>query len=367
MNFLRLLDTIRSITGRRLHDRFPPIEPPTVALRPDGVGPATFVVCDAQRARAVLQSSRYRQCNFLAQILTIAKPERTAWIRRFCDIGLIMVDGPEHQRRRQLMHHALERCAAGVRGIADADIDEAIEEAAAVDPAPADAIASRLVLLIFSRSISALTGSAVELPSRDLFAVDFFNPFPTLSSLARCDEAIGNCCGAIGFESLDEGGQAAVLSLLLMGVSPLLALLTALINAFSSALRDGLTPEDALRRADAVDSYAIVPTNFVMRTCIAADTIGDEAVEPGDAVYLFLGSASGCPFSRLTSVPFGAGRHSCSGAALTQVMTNVVRSGLARTRVDFRRIGPSRELQGRAAAFLAYESGFSCGGGATRR
>jgi len=366
MKFLRLLDTIRSITGRRLHDRFPTIEPPTVVFRPDGGGTATFVVCDAQQARAVLQSSRYRQCDFLAQILTIAKPERTAWIRRFCDIGLIMVDGAEHQRRRQLMHHALERCAAGVREIPDRDIDAVIEEVAAVAPVTADAIASRLVRLLFSRSIAALTGTAAELPSRDLFAVDFFNPFPTLSSLARCDEAIGNCCRAVGLESLDESEQAAVLSLLLMGVSPLLALLTALINAVSSALREGLTPVEALHRAEGVDSYAIVPTNFVMRTCVAADTIGDEAVEPGDAVYLFLGSASGCPFSRLTSVPFGAGRHYCSGAALTQAMVNVVRSGLGRTRVDLRRISPSRELQGKAAAFLAYESGFSCGGGATR-
>jgi cytochrome P450 len=91
-----------------------------------------------------------------------------------------------------------------------------------------------------------------------------------------------------------------------------------------------------------------------MRECVAADMIGAEAVRPGDVVYLFLGSATGCPFSRLTSVPFGAGRHYCSGAALTQVMTAAVQNGLRRIRADGSKINPSEIAQGKAAAFLRF-------------
>jgi cytochrome P450 len=94
-----------------------------------------------------------------------------------------------------------------------------------------------------------------------------------------------------------------------------------------------------------------------MRTCAAADTIGSEAVRPGDVVYLFLGSATGCPFSRLTSVPFGAGRHFCSGAALTQLMTTAVQNGLSRIQADGSQITPSEEVQGKAAAFLRFAAG----------
>jgi hypothetical protein len=354
MNYLQLLDTIRSITGRRQYDRFPPVEAAIDVFRRDGAKGATFVVYDALQAKAVLQSPNYGQFNFLQQILTIAKPERTEWIRRFCDIGLIMLDGPEHQRRRPLMQRSLEKCASGVKGIPDDEMVAVIEDGIAAEPATSAAIASRLVVFLFSRAVAGLVGKPVELPARDLFAVDFFNPFPTLSSLSRCNEAIGNCCEAIGFDGLDEPDQAAVLSLLVMGVSPLHALLTALLNAYAAGLEAGMERADAVKAATGWNSYAIVPTNFVMRTCIATDVLGQDVVQPGDIVYLFLGSATGCPFSRLTSVPFGAGLHHCSGAALTQVMTTAVRNGLIRIDPHGCPITPSEEVKGKAAAFLGF-------------
>jgi cytochrome P450 len=357
MNYLQLLAVIRSITGSRSHDRFPAIQPLVSVVRRDDGGAATFVVGDAEQAKLVLQSPCYRQFNFVERILTIAKPERTPWIRRFCEIGLIMTDGPEHQRRRLLMQQSLDRCASGVRAIPQATIAAVIEDAMAVEPCTSAGVACQLVLLLFSKSISALSGQTSELPARDLFAVDFFNPFPTLSSLARCNEAIANCCRAIGIESLDEADEAAVLSLLAMGVSPLHALLTSLINVYAAALCDGAAAGEAVKRTAALDSYAVVPTNFVMRRCVAPDTISGERVDPGDIIYLFLGAATGCPFSRHTSVPFGAGQHYCSGAVLTQVMLNAVRTALKDVRSDCRRLSPSTEVQGKAAAFLTFASG----------
>ena len=354
MKNIRVLDTIRSVTGRRRFDRFPAIQPPVMVFRRDGDGPSAFVVVDAGQAKAVMQSPRYRQFDFLGQILTIAKPDRTRWIRRFCDIGLMMVDGPEHERRRLSMQRALDRCAAGVRAISADDMTAVVEEGLAVEPCTAAMVAARLVTLLFSRAITAMTGKPVELPVRDLLAIDFFNPFPTLSSLAGCDESIDRCCRSIDLESLDEGDQAAVLSLLVMGVSPMHALLTTLVNVYATARREGLTADEAAKRTAGFDAYAIVPTNLTMRACVGADTLGGEAVKPGDVVYLFLGSASGCPFSRLTSLPFGAGSHYCSGAALTQLMLKTVRSVLGRMRVDCSRISSTAEVEGKASAFLVF-------------
>jgi hypothetical protein len=118
--------------------------------------------------------------------------------------------------------------------------------------------------------------------------------------------------------------------------------------------REGLAADDAAKRTAGFDATAIVPTNFVMRACVGPDTLGGEAVEPGDVVYLFLGSATGCPFSRLTSLPFGAGSHYCSGAALTQVMLKSVRSVLGRMRADCGRISSTPEVEGKAGAFLVF-------------
>jgi len=354
MKYLQLLDTIRSITGRRQFDRFPKVEPAVIVLRSDGQ-PTTLIVHDAQQAKAVLQSPRYEQFNFLSQVLTIAKPDRSEWIRRFCEIGLIMVDGEEHQRRRRLMQRALDRCAFGIKQIPEEQIITVVEDCLSIDPCTVDAVVSKLVLLLFSRSIASLSGASVELDPIDLFSIDFFNPFPTLSSLSRCNESIGKCCRAIGFEALDESGQVTVLSLLLMGVGPLRAMITALLNDYIGARREGLAAEAAVKRTHRVDSHSIVPTNFVMRACVAADTIGMEPVKPGDIVYVFLGAGTGCPFTRLTSVPFGAGRHYCSGAGLSLVMMNAVRSVLGRIKADWSRITLSAAAQGKAAAFLSFK------------
>jgi cytochrome P450 len=126
------------------------------------------------------------------------------------------------------------------------------------------------------------------------------------------------------------------------------------VNVYATARREGLAADEAAERTSGLDAYAIVPTNFVMRACVGADTLGGEAVEPGDVVYLFLGSASGCPFSRLTSLPFGAGSHYCSGAALTRVMMKSVRSVLGRMRADCSRVSPTPEVEGKASAFLVF-------------
>jgi len=275
MNYLQLLDTIRSVTGRRRFDRFPAIQPPVTVFRRDGDGPTTFMVVDAGQAKAVLQSPRYRQFDFLEQILTIATPDRTGWIRRLCDIGLIMVDGPEHERRRISMQRSLDRCVTGVRAIPPDDMLAVVEKALAAEPCTSATVAARLVTLLFSKAIAAITGKPVELPVRDLFAIDFFRPFPTLSSLAGCDESIDRCCRSIDIESLDEGDQAAVLSLLVMGVSPMHALLTTLVNVYATARREGLAAEEAVKRTSGLDAYAIVPTNFVMRACVGA-TLSEE-------------------------------------------------------------------------------------------
>lgn len=355
MDYLRILDRVRAVTGNRTEDRFPEAGSPIAAVRQNADSPATIFVFDAQIAKHVLESSAYRQFPFLDKILSIAKPERTSWIRRFCEVGLIMTDGPEHERRRMRMAAVLERCVERLKQLPDARTAR-VMEAASRGPAPsADRIARAIVCLLFGECITAVVGHDVELPPEHLFEIDFFNPFPTLSSLARCNASIDACCRAIGVESLDADDQAAVLSMLIMGVRPLHAQITACLNRCLRARCAGAPLDEALALAAKVDAYSIVATNFVMRECVVPGAIADEAVAAGDIIYLFLGSASGCPFSRQTAVPFGAGAHYCSGAKLTSVMLWTLRAGLAAADpTAFDHVAAAPAEQGKASAFLTY-------------
>jgi cytochrome P450 len=311
-------------------------------------------VHDATLAKGVLKSPNYRQFNFLARILEVADPEKTYWIRRFCDVGLIMGDGPEHLRRRTAMASALERCVQRLQAIEPQQLAASLPLENA-SPLPAHEVAAGVVAAIFAESIAAISGhEPAFLEPDDLATIDFFNPFPTLSTLARCNAAIDRCGRRLRLPEMSADAQAAVLSLLIMGVSPMQGILTVAINACVEALAAGRSVDEALAVLKEIDAYSVVPTNFVMRECEREDGIGDVMIRPGDVVYLFLATASGCPFSRQNSVPFGAGPHYCSGAKLTSVMLSVARKALAVLADRLGSVEPSRVVQGKAHAFLVF-------------
>ena len=355
MDFLRVLDAVRSITGKRGEDHFVDQPDPLLILRSHQDGRKVVMVHESRLGKAVLESPAYRQYNFVEKILSIAKPERTGWINRFCDLGLIMIDGDEHQQRRLSMNDQLERCVHRLIGLPPAKTAAILEKALRRTPhASARDVSRALVLFLVSECVTAITGKETQLPEEATFAIDFFNPFPTLSSLYRGDDAIERCCEAIDFEGIGEAEQAAILSLMVMGVSPLYAMFTAMMNTAIAAVRTGQDSQQALRHVRGVDAYSIVATNFVMRECVAETTLNGEKIDPGDILYLFLGSARGCPFSRQTAIPFGAGQHYCSGAKLTSTMLGILRSALQGSIALVGNLEPSDVEQGKATAFLTY-------------
>lgn len=353
MDYLEILQAIRSVTAGRAATSFPAL--PTPALRCGGSGHSVVIVVDAALSRAVLDSPRYETLNFLDRILTAVRPEKTRWIRRFCELSPIMVDGPEHVRRRALVDTMIDGCMGVVKDLPPAAIGAVVEDGLARPGTSAALIAGDVVAMLLAISCSTCLGRTVSLPRDELLAIEFFNPFPTLSALARCDDAIATCCLAVGLEYEDETTATAVLSLLTMGVQPLHAVTTQLIDAWLAGGAVGESPEAIRERLAMVDAYAVVPVNFVMRRCIEAATIGAEDVSPGDVVYCFLGSATGCPFTRHSAVPFVAGTHVCSGMQLSIVMFHQVRRALLRLGVpDGLQIDPSLPSRGSANAFLRY-------------
>ena len=359
MEYLKILAAIRAITGGRGEGAFPQREPLLHFSRSEaGEGSVVFVQ-DVNLSRQILQSSHYQQFNFLARTLTASDPSQFHWIRRFCEVGLIMVDGEGHRARRQAMAKFMEQC---LESLARLDLDELARYISIAKDdrwTSSHHLAQLISECLFSRCAGCLAGlddEVLRLSGSDLVLIDFFNPFPTRSALLACEAALGRCAVKCKMDGLQEDVQAAIISLLVMGVRPTIALFTVAINHFSRVLSAGRPLDEALRELDQVSSQSVVPTNFVMRKCIVDDDLRGLSVRAGDILYVFLGSASGCPFSARNSLPFGGGAHYCSGAKLTDAMFQILKGLLVGLGDELMGLECSRVRQGFASAFLAFEA-----------
>lgn len=351
MRYLRILDTLRSITGNRSATQFPARNTAYELIDAEPHGPdaaRVIFLYDIELCRVVLESDCFEQFDFLARAMATIDPECSAAIRAICRSTPLLLDGPLHRQRRQGTAQVLARCSEHLSSQGRQRVTAALETVlASAPPLESSRIAEALVATLFNGCFSLIAGREIALPPEWLFEVDFFNPFPSPSTLMRCNELIDQACRAIGWEDLDEAEQATVSALLVMGVSPIHAMVTASINAMIETLRAGATPQVDL------DPHQVVPTNFVMRRCMASFQVGELAFAPGDIIYVFLGSVSGCPFGRLTALPFGAGRHYCSGARLSHQMLDLV-NGALRERFDaIANVIPSA-VNRRASAFLDF-------------
>lgn len=358
MEYLKVLAAIRAITGSRGQDAFPRREPVLHFSRSEAGEGAVIFVQDVKLSRQILQSPSYRQFNFLGRTLAASDPSQFYWIRRFCDEGLIMVDGDGHRARRQMMTRFMEQC---LQCLDQLNLDALLGDVSAAkgdEWASSHQLAQFIAERLFSRCVGFMAGlgEGLRLSGDDLSLVDFFNPFPTRSAMLVSEAALERCAVKCDLDALPVDVQAAIMSLLVMGVRPVTALFTVAINHCLRAMAAGQPADGAVMSVDVINSHSVVPTNFVMRECVVDGHLGDHMVRQGDVVYVFLGSASGCPFSTRNSLPFGGGTHYCSGAKLTDAMFQILKGVLVGLGDELMGLECSRVRQGFASAFLTFEA-----------
>jgi hypothetical protein len=359
MQYLKILNSIRWITGQRSPASFPEKDCSIESFGPMGTGQGVLFVYDISIGKSILESADLGQYNFIERAIALTSEEQTAWIRRFCAESPVMLDGTSHQDQRRELNNIFLRCSDALRNVSADMLASTIVSASNVEGASSLSVGEEVIGKLFATCLTEITGHEVEIPTEDLFAVDFFNPFLKPSTLQRCDHAIRTCMEALHWQKLSKIEALAASTLLIMGVSPLLAAVTKSINV----LLEGLCPPNdsithAIKTCRSVDFYNTVPTNFVIRRCLKPVNIQDYSLAKDDLVYVFLGSANGCPLSRLQSIPFGAGRHICSGTRLSAEMLHLTHDALELAAPALKESAvvcrQSPIVQGRAAAFLTY-------------
>ncbi len=359
MQFLQVLETIRWITGQRGSDHFPRKAGAVEAIGLLGTGQGVLFVYNPTLARQILRSPQFGQHNFLASAMALAGAQQTGWIRRFCAESPLMLEGPLHEQRRGELASVFERCSGTLAELGPDGLASTLKSDLGRPGASSLRVAEGLTTALINHCLSAVSQRRVALTTDELMAVDFFNPFPKPSTLRRCNKAIATCMAALDWERLCADERTAAAALMVMGAAPLVAAVTASLNALLESL--SATPgniDQAVAACSRMTFQRIVPTNFVMRRCLTTTTLAGHSLVEGDRLYVFLGAATGCPFSKISSLPFGAGRHSCSGLALALQMLAMAQRALA---AEAQRIATAPVLlhrsavaQGGASAFLAY-------------
>lgn len=358
MNFLKAIQRVAQITGRRHEGSFAEVPDPIECLSDASQGPRIYMVYRASLARTILADSRFHQAQFLAPILSLCDEESTRQIRFFIASNPAFLNADRHVAQVETIQKPFALCEASIRNL---DISVLLDVINPLLDGSADLTAHQIGIVLVGRLVrhclETVSGVDPPLDNKEVFAVDIFQPFAKRSHLVRCNTILDALIAAIEnhpdrMRPLSDPDRLAVLTLLMMGAVPLLAVATALLNA-------------VIRTADSVDlpasltslsnGYSMLPTNFVMRECVVPHDISGHSFDAGDTCYLFLGDVSGCPFSSALKLPLGYGSHYCKGAGLARVVTAKIQELLLlRTKEIAEYVRTSPVQVGPASAFLKY-------------
>lgn len=351
--YLRLLRTFAQATGARQTLSAPAVREPILSIpMGDGAGHSHFVF-DPGLAREILRRPlAYRQDRSLAGLLRDSEPGKVGWVRLFVEHSPEYLDGERHVLARRSVSNALERFVSAAAERPLSELTDLLHRGLATAGTTALSLARSIVRLRFEQILEPELGQPVALPDALLFGPDIFTPSVRIRASVQRVDAI---CDRFLQEVLpparrnDPAVVVPILTLFIMGSTPLLANITALFNALIHTPAAGIDAETFL-------GFGTIPTNVVAREAVEDEQLAGRAIQRGDSLYLMLFESSGCPFRRGLGLPFGHGRHRCPGAELSRLLMRQCLAAAAEIPATaWAGLSPSTLQTGRASAFLVFE------------
>lgn len=352
MRILKILHALQSVVGHRTEDAFPDRPAPVEFLEGGGDQPRAAFVHRIAIVRKVLEHAAFEQMRFLDDYLVACDPQQIGWIRYFMDHNPEFLNGEVHRTQSRLLRSELARCVLRLESEPVAEVARLVDEVLSSEHPSTFGVARRIISHLFGCCLREISGTEVVVDEEVLFEVDIFVPFPRPAHLHACNRRVDSYLTAV--RQIREPNQAeliALLTLLMMGTAPTVAAVNGAANRWLRSVTSGTSPGSHPPEVD----FSLAPTSFVMRRCTEGTMVDSHQFKRGDVVYLFLGEASGCPLHRLNSLPFGAGRHTCSGQPLSRRMLELSLAAFRETRGDWSRAHASGVVPGRSSAFLRFQ------------
>ena len=353
MRILKILHALQSVVGFRTEDTFPDRPVSLEFMQSEDGGPRAAFVHRIAIARKVLEHGAFEQMRFLDKCLALGDPLRTGWIRYFTDHNPEFLNGEVHRNQSRLLRPELARCVRRMNAVPVSEVTMLVDEVLASERPSTFQVARKVTAHLFRCCLQEISGTEVGVDEEVLFGVDIFLPFPRPAHLYACNQRVDSYLAAV--RQIREPNPAellVLLTLLMMGTAPTVAAVNWAANRWLRHVTPGTAPGSAPPEVD----FSLAPTSFVMRHCTEDTMVDSHPFKRGDLVYLFLGEASGCPLHRLNSLPFGAGRHTCSGQPLSRRMLELAHAAFRESHGDWSRMEVSGVVPGRSSAFVKFEA-----------
>ena len=353
MRILKILHSLQSVVGHRTEDTFPNRPVPVEFLEGEGDRPRAAFIHRIGIARQILEHAAFEQMRFLDDYLALCDPLQTGWIRYFMDHNPEFLNGEVHRNQSRLLRPELARCVRRLDAVPVTEVAMRVEQVLASERPSTYGVARTVTAHLFGRCLQEISGTEVAVDDEVLFGVDIFLPFPRPAHLHACNHRVDSYLAAV--RRIREPNPAELillLTLLMMGTAPTVAAVNWAANRWLRHVTSATAPGSPPPEVD----FSLAPTSFVMRRCTEDTVVDSHSFKRGDVVYLFLGEASGCPLHRLNSLPFGAGRHTCSGQPLSRRMLELAHAAFREARGDWSRMTASGVVPGRSSAFVKFEA-----------
>lgn len=356
MSFLSVQKILKLVTTQRLESSFFPTlnDFEVVDVSTDK---RVIFIFNYSLAKALLRSKHAGTYDFLSTPLNLYGRDNFPILKMLSSLFPIFLDGQNHSVVREQYNQALAKVQGASLEHFSKELKAIIRQKFKADCININSVASDVSKAAMESILRLIPSEEIKLSyDFDYENMDFFNTLPTKSVLAKTESELQNFCSNMQLKT-DTTGILA-LSIVTMGYLPLKAMVAAYLNKFIS------NPE-ALSN---FEFQNVVPTNFVMREALKDFSINYRAFNKkissldlfaNDVTYIFLGEGSGCPFSYLNSLPFGAGRHTCPGKGVSQRFLKIISNEFTsyaslNPGLSDKQIIPASILRHRSSAFLSY-------------
>lgn len=319
-SYFEAIDRIRQITGNRTSNSFLTQLNGFDVFRNKNNNHSIFLVYDFESNKQILKSKSFEPYNFIDGALKFNKLDFPLQKKFINNTPLFIENIKSHFQKTSKLRVIYQRFSKRIEDIQMIDLFQVIDNIFLADEITTKFLSKSLVIYFVQEIFEELTGKKLQLNPEYIEELSFISTTPTPRLLKNTESNLNRINSLYNTDSLSDYEYTALNSFLIMGFYPIVSSITVLLNNYIQLL-DQKHSKDRINTFLKDFSFSnVTPINFLVRIAKKDITIEDINFSEGNIVYVFLGKLSKCPFNKNSSMPFGIGKHQCTGKQTAKVI-----------------------------------------------
>ncbi len=357
--YFKSLDRLREVVGNRTSISFDNELSGYESFGKFGEEECVYLIYDYETNKKIIKSDDFMPYDFITPAFKSSKRE-VYYSNKFAqNTPLFMKLGDKHSKISLSLKKSYKKCTNKIKSLDTKLISEFLLKIISNKKVSSNYIAKLLSGYFTEFALEEITGCKKPIKIEYLNHISFLSVIPTPLFIRKAE----NCLAAVN--SLHETKTfsiekfTAFNTLLVMGLFPTQSTLTALLNHYFTFISVKNNNEKLKSSIMDFKFSNVTPLNFTVRIVEKNVKIDDIPFTKNNIVYSFLGEFSKCPFSNLTSMPFGIGKHKCPGQPVAQAILDKTKEALldisSHNLITENNVTTSNILKNRPDVALAFE------------